>query len=80
MVQLLGKMGYGGQIKDSGEVTAASNDGGIDGIIKEDVLGFGRIHIQAKRYAADNTVGRPDIQNFVGALAVSQSVRKWGLQ
>lgn len=73
VVKLLGRMGYGGQIKDSGQVTQASNDGGIDGIIKEDVLGFGRVHIQVKRYARDNSVGREDIQGFVGALAVAQS-------
>jgi restriction system protein len=73
VVQLLQKMGYGGEIKDTGLVTKASNDGGIDGIIKEDVLGLGRIHIQAKRYAKDNTVSRGEIQGFVGALAVAQS-------
>jgi restriction system protein len=73
VVLLLQRMGYGGEIKDSGLVTKASNDGGIDGIIKEDVLGLGRIHIQAKRYAKDNTVGRAEIQGFVGALAVAQS-------
>lgn len=73
VVQLLQKMGYGGEIKNSGLVTKASNDGGIDGIIKEDVLGLGRIHIQAKRYAKDNSVGRVEIQGFVGALAVAQS-------
>ena len=73
VVKLLEKMGYGGQVIDAGTVTSASNDGGIDGIIKEDVLGLGRIHIQAKRYKKDNTVGREAIQNFVGALAVAQS-------
>ncbi|PCI22752.1 MAG: hypothetical protein COB67_13250 [SAR324 cluster bacterium] len=73
VVQLLERMGYGGKVKDAGKVTQASNDGGIDGIIKEDVLGLGRIHIQAKRYHKDNTVGREEIQKFVGALAVAQS-------
>lgn len=73
VVKLLDQMGYGGQVKDAGQVTQASNDGGIDGIIKEDVLGLGRIHIQAKRYAKDNTVGREEVQKFVGALAVAQS-------
>jgi len=68
VVQLLQKMGYGGEIKDSGLVTKASNDGGIDGIIKEDELGLGRIHIQAKRYDHKNGVGRDDIQRFAGAL------------
>lgn len=41
--------------------------------IKEDVLGLGRIHLQAKRYQRDSAVGREDIQKFVGALAVAQS-------
>ena len=73
VVQLLQKMGYGGEVKDSGFVTQYVNDKGIDGIIKEDILGFGRIHIQAKRYKIENKVPREDIQKFVGALAVAQS-------
>ena len=73
VVQLLNRMGYGDQIRDACEVTNASNDGGIDGIIKEDVLGLGRIHIQAKRYARNRSIGREEIQKFVGALAVAQS-------
>jgi len=73
VVLLLQKMGYGGEIENSGLVTKISNDGGIDGIIKEDVLGLGRIHIQAKRYKIDNPIGREEIQKFVGALAVAQS-------
>lgn len=73
VVKLMEKMGYGGQIQNSGVVTQYSNDGGIDGIIKEDILGLGRIHIQAKRYDRSNTISREDVQNFVGALAVAQS-------
>lgn len=73
VVALLQKMGYGGEIHDSGLVTKQSNDEGIDGIIKEDVLGFGRIYIQAKRYSRDNKIGREDLNKFVGALAVAQS-------
>ncbi|WP_203258994.1 restriction endonuclease [Hyunsoonleella ulvae] len=73
VVSLLQRMGYGGEIQNSGLVTKASNDGGIDGIIKEDVLGLGRIHIQAKRYKTDISIGREEIQKFVGALAVAQS-------
>ena len=73
VVLLLQKMGYGGEIKQSGTVTQYTNDGGIDGVIKEDILGLGRIHIQAKRYAQANRVGREEIQKFVGALAVAQS-------
>lgn len=73
VVTLLQKMGYGGEIKNSGTVTQATNDKGIDGIIKEDILGLGRIYIQAKRYAFESAIGREEIQKFVGALAVAQS-------
>ncbi len=73
VTQLLHKMGYGGGIHGAAMVTSYVNDGGIDGIIKEDILGLGRVHIQAKRYAPENTIGREEIQKFVGALAVAQS-------
>ncbi|WP_370255513.1 restriction endonuclease [Cryobacterium sp. Sr8] len=68
VVQLLLAMGYGGTT-GSGSVTQLSNDGGIDGVIDQDVLGLSRVYIQAKRYADDNVVGRPDVQAFVGALS-----------
>lgn len=73
VVKLLQRMGYGGAVASSGIVTQYSNDKGIDGIIKEDVLGLGKIHIQAKRYARDNCVSREEVQKFVGALAGVQS-------
>ena len=49
-----------------GQSVVRSGDEGIDGIIKEDGLGLDIIYIQAKRW--DNTVGRPEIQKFAGAL------------
>lgn len=66
VVELLVKMGYGGSRADAGERLGQTGDGGIDGIIKEDRLGLDVIYLQAKRWQA--TVGRPDIQRFVGAL------------
>ncbi|WP_210463780.1 restriction endonuclease [Rufibacter roseolus] len=68
VVQLLVKMGYGGSFREAGKALGKSGDGGIDGIIKEDILGLDVIYIQAKRWD-NNPVGRPDIQSFVGALA-----------
>lgn len=68
VVDLLLAMGYGGAT-GSGSITQLSNDGGIDGVIDQDVLGLSRVYIQAKRYADGNTVGRPDLQAFVGALS-----------
>ena len=70
VVNLLLKMGYGNDIedKDAGLVTKPSNDGGIDGIIKEDFLGFSLIYIQAKRWEPKTSIQRPEIQKFAGAL------------
>ncbi len=66
VVDLLLAMGYGGSRKDAGAAIGRSNDEGIDGIIKEDKLGLDVIYIQAKRW--QNTVGRQEIQGFVGSL------------
>lgn len=68
VLDLLMAMGYGGA-EGSATRTQLSRDGGIDGIIDQDALGLSRIYVQAKRYAKENTVGRPAIQEFVGALA-----------
>lgn len=73
VVKLLLKMGYGSGIEGAGMVTQASNDGGIDGIIKEDQLGFSHIYIQAKQWSLEQTVGKPEIQKFVGALQGQQA-------
>jgi restriction system protein len=73
VVELLVKMGYGGSRRDAGERIGQSGDGGIDGIIKEDRLGLDTIYIQAKRW--QGSVGRPEIQKFVGALQ-GQRARK----
>lgn len=66
VVEVLVKMGYGGSRKDAGEAIGKSGDEGIDGIIKEDRLGLDIIYIQAKKW--ENTVPRPEIQKFAGAL------------
>lgn len=66
VVNVLVAMGYGGSRLDAGQAIGRSGDGGIDGIINEDRLGLDVIYIQAKRW--DGTVGRPDVQGFVGAL------------
>ena len=75
VVELLVRMGYGGSVKDAGQVTQPTNDGGIDGVIKEDKLGLDVIYLQAKRFDADRKVGRPDIQSFVGALEEKRAMK-----
>lgn len=68
MVSLLVSMGYGGSINDAGQHVGKSGDEGVDGVINEDKLGLDIIYVQAKRYATDNTIGRPEIQKFAGSL------------
>ena len=67
VLELLHAMGYGNS-KDDLTHTGGSGDGGVDGLIRQDRLGLEQIYIQAKRYG-EGTIGRPQIQNFVGALS-----------
>ena len=71
VVDLLLAMGYGGTVEDAGSAIGRSNDGGIDGLIKEDVLGLDTIYIQAKHWK--NTVPIKEIRDFAGALLSKRS-------
>jgi len=62
-------MGYGGSQNELAQAVGKSGDEGIDGIIDQDRLGLDRIYIQAKRWDPNQTVSRPEIQKFVGALS-----------
>lgn len=66
VVDIMVALGYGGSRVDAGKSIGQSGDEGIDGMIKEDRLGLDVIYLQAKRW--EGTVGRPEIQKFVGAL------------
>lgn len=66
VVELIVAMGYGGSIKEAGQAIGKTGDEGIDGIIKEDLLGLDAIYLQAKKW--EGTIGRPEIQKFAGAL------------
>lgn len=68
IVDLLVAMGYGGTHKSAAAQLGRSGDGGVDGVVNEDRLGLDRVYVQAKRYAATNSIGRPDVQAFVGSL------------
>lgn len=75
VLDLLLRMGYGGRNQDMAIVTPPSKDNGVDGIIPEDALGLDKIYIQAKRYKAENPVGKPEIQRFLGALEEQKSTK-----
>lgn len=66
VVDMLVRMGYGRP--ESSYATVASGDGGVDGILNEDKLGFSKIFVQAKHWERDKVVGRPELQQFKGAI------------
>ena len=68
VVKLMLAMGYGGSRDAAGHHLGRSGDGGIDGTIDEDPLGLGVVYLQAKRYQRGGSVGRPEVQAFVGSL------------
>lgn len=58
---LLPRLGYG-----ETEVTGKTGDEGVDAVVREDLLGFEHIYVQAKRW--EHPIGRPEIQRFLGSL------------
>jgi restriction system protein len=74
VLKLLVSMGYGG-LEAVTEHLGGPGDQGLDGLIRQDLLGLDVVYVQAKRYATDHKVGRPDIQGFVGALHGAQASR-----
>jgi len=66
VLDLLHAMGYGTS-RSALKHVGGSGDSGIDGIISLDRLGLEKVYVQAKRW--QNTVGRPEVQAFYGALA-----------
>lgn len=68
-VMLLVKMGYGRPELNRDSVTPHSGDGGIDGVVRGDPLGFDSIYLQAKRYAVNVPVTPNLIREFIGAMS-----------
>ena len=66
VIDLLVAMGYGGSREEAGRAVGGSGDGGIDGVINEDILGLDVIYVQAKRWQGN--VGEPPVRDFVWAL------------
>ena len=68
IIDLLLKMGYGGGRADMARALGRSGDGGVDGVVKEDVLGLDVLYVQAKRYAPEHGVPVSEVRDFVGSL------------
>lgn len=73
VIRLMGAMNYG-VLEGSAQHLGGPGDEGFDGVIRLDALGLENVYLQAKRYT-DNTVGRPAIQSFVGALTGAGATR-----
>jgi restriction system protein len=74
VLDLLCAMGYGKFREEAVQAPKKGADEGIDGVINQDKLGLDGIYVQAKRW--QQTVGRAEIQGFVGALAGQQAANK----
>jgi restriction system protein len=74
VLKVLHAMGYG-EGEDDLEHLGGSGDEGVDGVINQDRLGLDQVYVQAKRYREGGTIGRPDIQAFVGALSGKGATR-----
>lgn len=72
VLDVLHRLGFGAS-RQALQQVGGSGDGGIDGIISLDALGLEKVYVQAKRW--QNTVGRPDLQAFFGALAGQKAKR-----
>ena len=72
VLDVLHRLGYGGH-RDDLQRVGGTGDGGIDGVISLDKLGLEKVYVQAKRW--QNTVGRPELQAFYGALAGQKAKR-----
>jgi restriction system protein len=72
VLDLLHRMGYGASRADLQRVGGVG-DGGIDGVISLDKLGLEKVYVQAKRW--QQTVGRPEVQAFYGALAGQRATK-----
>ena len=57
IVELLVAMGYGGSHRNAAAQLGRTGDGGVDGVINEDVLGLDRVYVQARASARQVDTG-----------------------
>lgn len=68
VIDVLLAMGYGGNRDNMARCLGRTGDGGIDGVIALDELGFDSIYIQAKRLKPGVAVPVGDLRDFAGSL------------
>lgn len=75
VIDVLLSMGYGTERSAAAQRLGRSGDGGIDGVITLDELGFDLIYIQAKRLKPGVAVPISDIRDFAGSLESRQAAK-----
>ncbi len=75
VIDVLLSMGYGTERSATAQRLGRSGDGGIDGVITLDELGFDLIYIQAKRLKPGVAVPISDIRDFAGSLESRQAAK-----
>ena len=73
VIDVLLAMGYGSDRAEMARCLGRSGDGGIDGIIPLDELGFDSICIQAKRLKPGTAVPISDVRDFAGSLEAQRA-------
>jgi restriction system protein len=73
VIDVLLSMGYGTERSATAQRLGRSGDGGVDGVITLDELGFDLIYIQAKRLKPGVAVPIADIRDFAGSLESRQA-------
>ena len=73
VIDVLLSMGYGTERSATAQRLGRSGDGGVDGVITLDELGFDLIYIQAKRLKPGVAVPISDIRDFAGSLESRQA-------
>lgn len=75
VIDVLLAMGYGSDRAAMARCLGRSGDGGIDGIIPLDTLGFDSISIQAKRLKPGAAVPISDVRDFAGSLEARRAIK-----
>ncbi len=75
VIDVLLAMGYGSNRAEMARAIGRSGDGGIDGIIQLDELGFDSISIQAKRLKPGMAVPIGDVRDFAGSLEARRAAK-----
>jgi restriction system protein len=73
IIDLLLAMGYANRKRDLARQIGRSHDGGVDGIISQDLLGLDVILVQAKRLKPNSSISSSQVRDFIGTLETKKA-------